>query len=116
MSDVKLVTILTDMNSSDIADLEFSDRAGKIFLTVSSDIPAGLYATTKDGKTYSISSPLAGTSWTFSDAGVVSVTDTGLIHGLRNRETTITAEYLGQTASVDTPGEVPDNNSGGGGC
>ncbi len=101
MSNAKRIAVNPAVSEDDISSLVFSDSAGRIFLKASSDVPAGLYAVMKSGKTYDVSSPLSGTVWTFSNEGVVSVTDAGRVRGLQAGDTVMTAEYLGLRASVN---------------
>ncbi len=94
------LAIKANANDSDIEELYFAGDSGVMFAESGSDIPAGLYARTKDGFAFDVSSPLMGTSWTSSNPSVAYVSSDGMIHSLADGSATLTASYAGLTASI----------------
>ncbi len=87
---------------SDDGTLRFVETfvPGVIKARVGSGICAGLYATLNDGSLTDISAEAMGTSWDVEDSSILEITDRGLIMGLSEGSTTITASNSGYTASV----------------
>jgi len=93
------ISLLHDFSNEEVQEINFFG-AGRIYTNVNSEIPAGLYAVTRDGNVFEVSSPLNGTQWTAENNSVVKITDNGGVLGLSEGETNLTATFKGLTASV----------------
>ncbi|MBR0094169.1 MAG: hypothetical protein IJP91_02710 [Synergistaceae bacterium] len=77
---------------------KMNSTPGVIYTNVNGETPAGLYLTTAAGDMYDVSSPAMGTTWTEDE--FAEVTDQGMIRGLKEGTTTLTAKFGSLTKSI----------------
>ncbi|MBR0150869.1 MAG: putative Ig domain-containing protein, partial [Synergistaceae bacterium] len=100
ISNTARLAIKATANNSDVEELYFAGDSGVRFAELGSDIVAGLYARTKDGTVFDVSSTAMGTVWDSSNYAVAYVDDDGVIHALIEGTSVLTAKYAGKTARI----------------